>query len=60
MLSERADAVRREKLTCEQCANCRKEMVSSNLKQLETHAETHDQKLWSKEKCWPDIFKVDA
>ncbi|KAH8769418.1 hypothetical protein F5882DRAFT_412091 [Hyaloscypha sp. PMI_1271] len=39
------------------CANCRKELVNTNLKQLETHAETHDQKVWTKEKCWPDIFK---
>jgi hypothetical protein len=31
-------------------------MVSSNLKQLEVHAETHDQKLWPKEKCWPKEF----
>jgi hypothetical protein len=31
--------------------------VNTNLKQLETHAETHDQKVWTKEKCWPDIFK---
>jgi hypothetical protein len=40
----------------EQCANCRKEIVSSNLRQLEVHAETHDQKLWPKEKCWPKEF----
>ena len=33
------------------------ELVNTNLKQLETHAETHDQKVWTKEKCWPDIFK---
>jgi hypothetical protein len=30
------------------------------LKQLETHAETHDQKVWTKEKCWPDIFKGES
>jgi hypothetical protein len=34
-------------------------MVNTNLKQLEVHAETHDQKLWSKEKCWPEIFKTE-
>jgi hypothetical protein len=27
------------------------------LKQLEVHAETHDQKIWTKEKCWPNDFK---
>ncbi|RDW82604.1 hypothetical protein BP6252_03716 [Coleophoma cylindrospora] len=42
------------------CANCRKEMVSSNLKQLEVHAETHDQKNWPKEKCWPVEFPSAA
>ncbi|KAF8854792.1 hypothetical protein BDZ45DRAFT_805508 [Acephala macrosclerotiorum] len=42
------------------CANCKKEIVNTNLKQLEVHAETHDQKVWTKEKCWPDIFKGDA
>ncbi|MCJ1397722.1 hypothetical protein MMC11_000918 [Xylographa trunciseda] len=39
------------------CANCRKELVNTNLKQLEAHAESHDQKVWPKEKCWPEIFK---
>jgi hypothetical protein len=39
-----------------QCANCRKEIVNTNKKQLEVHAETHNQKLWPKEKCWPNDF----
>ncbi|CEJ93664.1 hypothetical protein VHEMI09240 [[Torrubiella] hemipterigena] len=38
------------------CANCRKEMVRTNLAQLEAHAQTHDQKNWPKEKCWPNDF----
>jgi len=42
------------------CANCRKEIVNTNLKQLEVHAETHDQKTWPKEKCWPNDFKAAA
>jgi hypothetical protein len=32
--------------------------VNTNLKQLEVHAETHDQKTWPKEKCWPNDFKA--
>jgi len=40
----------------DQCANCRKEIVRSNKTQLQVHAETHDQKLWPKEKCWPNDF----
>lgn len=39
------------------CAFCRKEMVTTNPQQLESHALTHDQKLWPKEKCWPSEFK---
>ncbi len=35
-------------------------MVITNLKQLEVHAETHDQKVWTKEKCWPTIFGAEA
>ena len=35
-------------LIAQKCANCRKELVNTNLKQLETHAETHDQKVWTK------------
>ncbi|KFY61178.1 hypothetical protein V497_03124 [Pseudogymnoascus sp. VKM F-4516 (FW-969)] len=42
------------------CANCRKEIVSSNKTQLQVHAETHDQKLWPKEKCWPNEFPAVA
>ncbi|KFZ17858.1 hypothetical protein V501_01514 [Pseudogymnoascus sp. VKM F-4519 (FW-2642)] len=42
------------------CANCRKEIVSSNKTQLQVHAETHDQKLWPKEKCWPNDFPAAA
>ncbi|KAK3311984.1 hypothetical protein B0H66DRAFT_571030 [Apodospora peruviana] len=39
------------------CAYCRKEVVNTNSKQLIDHAMTHDQKLWPKEKCWPnDVF----
>jgi len=38
------------------CANCRKEIVSSNTTQLRVHAETHDQKVWPKEKCFPKDF----
>ncbi|RMJ07289.1 hypothetical protein BHE90_003201 [Fusarium euwallaceae] len=38
------------------CQNCRKEIVNTNKLQLEVHAETHDQKLWPKEKCWPNDF----
>jgi hypothetical protein len=48
------------KLTTPQCANCRKEIVSSNKTQLQVHAETHDQKLWPKEKCWPNDFPGTA
>ncbi|KAH8663374.1 hypothetical protein BGZ60DRAFT_529649 [Tricladium varicosporioides] len=40
------------------CANCRKEIVNTNLKQLEVHAETH--KGWTKEKCWPKEFPAAA
>lgn len=39
-----------------QCANCRKEIVNTNVHQLEVHAATHDAKLWPKEKCWPKEF----
>ncbi|TVY34686.1 hypothetical protein LOCC1_G008361 [Lachnellula occidentalis] len=42
------------------CANCRKEIINTNVKQLEVHAETHDQKLWPKEKCWPADFPSTA
>ncbi|OCK81429.1 hypothetical protein K432DRAFT_403825 [Lepidopterella palustris CBS 459.81] len=42
------------------CANCRKELVSTNLTQLEDHARTHDQKTWPKEKCWPKEFPGTA
>ncbi|KAI0192129.1 hypothetical protein F4808DRAFT_465176 [Astrocystis sublimbata] len=38
------------------CQNCRKEIVNTNKVQLETHAGTHDAKLWPKEKCWPNDF----
>ncbi|KAK0713169.1 hypothetical protein B0T26DRAFT_753309 [Lasiosphaeria miniovina] len=39
------------------CAFCRKEVVNKNIKQLEEHSLTHDQKLWPKEKCWPgEVF----
>ena len=31
-----------------------KEIVASNQTQKKVHAETHDQKVWTKEKCWPD------
>lgn len=44
----------------EKCANCRKEIVNTNLKQLEVHAMTHDQKVWTKEKCWPNDFKAES
>ena len=37
------------------CANCRKEMVRDNKKQMEDHAETHN-KDWPKEKCFPNDF----
>ncbi|OSS54380.1 hypothetical protein B5807_00684 [Epicoccum nigrum] len=36
--------------------NCRKEMVATNKPQMEAHALTHDQKLWTKEKCFPSDF----
>ncbi|KAF6219127.1 hypothetical protein HO133_004952 [Letharia lupina] len=36
------------------CAYCMKEIVASNQTQKKVHAETHDQKVWTKEKCWPD------
>ncbi|KAE9970147.1 hypothetical protein EG327_010367 [Venturia inaequalis] len=42
------------------CANCRKELVSSNIKQLEAHAETHEGKGWPKEKCFPNDFQATA
>jgi hypothetical protein len=38
-----------------QCQNCRKEIVNTNKKQLEVHAETHSAE-WTKEKCWPNDF----
>lgn len=28
--------------------------MKSNQTQKRVHAETHDQKVWTKEKCWPD------
>lgn len=37
-----------------QCAFCKKEIVATNQTQKKVHAETHDQKVWTKEKCWPD------
>ncbi|KAF2108811.1 hypothetical protein BDV96DRAFT_616118 [Lophiotrema nucula] len=37
------------------CQNCRREMVNTNKKQLEDHAETHGDG-WPKEKCWPNDF----
>ncbi|KAH8596818.1 hypothetical protein B0O99DRAFT_509008, partial [Bisporella sp. PMI_857] len=40
------------------CAFCKKEIVNTNLKQLEVHASTHDSKNWPKEKCWPNDFKA--
>ena len=43
-----------------QCANCRKEIVNTNLIQLETHASTHNAQ-WTKERCWPNDFpSIDA
>ncbi|TID27428.1 hypothetical protein E2P81_ATG00187 [Venturia nashicola] len=42
------------------CANCRKELVSSNIRQLEAHAETHEGKGWPKEKCFPKDFPATA
>ncbi|KAH6644199.1 hypothetical protein C7974DRAFT_383102 [Boeremia exigua] len=38
------------------CQNCRKEMVTTNKPQMEAHALTHDQKTWTKEKCFPGEF----
>ena len=43
-----------------QCANCRKEIVNTNKTQLEVHAATHNEKLWPKEKCWPNDFPATA
>jgi hypothetical protein len=43
-----------------QCANCRKEIINTNKVQLEVHAQTHDQKNWPKEKCWPNDFPSSA
>ena len=37
------------------CAFCRKELVNTNLVQLETHAGTHNAE-WTKEKCFPKEF----
>jgi hypothetical protein len=48
------------RLTAPQCANCRKEIINTNKIQLEVHAQTHDQKLWPKEKCWPNDFPGTA
>ncbi|KAF7563533.1 hypothetical protein G7046_g572 [Stylonectria norvegica] len=42
------------------CANCRKEIINTNRVQLEVHAQTHNQKLWPKEKCWPNDFPTEA
>jgi hypothetical protein len=39
------------------CQFCRKEMVSDNKQQLADHALTHDQKVWVKEKCFPNDFQ---
>ncbi|KAF2428830.1 hypothetical protein EJ08DRAFT_614764 [Tothia fuscella] len=41
------------------CANCKKEIVNTYLKQLEVHAETHGGE-WTKEKCWPKEFPAAA
>ncbi|KAK3701757.1 hypothetical protein LTR37_015277 [Vermiconidia calcicola] len=38
------------------CVFCKKELISSNLKNLEDHAGTHPD-MWTKEKCWPNDFK---
>ncbi|KZM21395.1 uncharacterized protein EKO05_0006157 [Ascochyta rabiei] len=38
------------------CQNCRKELVSTNVPQLEAHAATHDTTLWPKTKCFPKDF----
>jgi hypothetical protein len=40
--------------------NCRKEIVNTNKVQLEAHADSHNSKLWPKEKCWPNDFAEDA
>lgn len=37
------------------CAFCRKELVNTNIVQLETHAGTHSAE-WTKEKCFPKEF----
>ncbi|KAK3687772.1 hypothetical protein B0T22DRAFT_457989 [Podospora appendiculata] len=42
------------------CQNCRREIVNTNKIQLEIHASTHDQKLWPKEKCWPNDYPAAA
>ncbi|CAJ2501578.1 Uu.00g044310.m01.CDS01 [Anthostomella pinea] len=39
------------------CQNCRKEIINTNKIQLEVHAQTHNEKLWPKEKCWPNDFQ---
>lgn len=39
------------------CQNCRKEIVSDNVKQLADHADSHSGD-WNKEKCFPNDFKA--
>ena len=39
------------------CQNCRKELVSEFVAQLEAHAATHSAD-WPKEKCFPNDFKA--
>lgn len=39
------------------CQNCRKELISEFVKQLEDHAATHNAD-WPKEKCFPNDFKA--
>ena len=42
-------------LNVRQCQNCRKEMVTTNKKQLDDHVTTHGD-AWPGSKCFPDVY----
>ncbi|PQE06184.1 hypothetical protein CJF30_00005164 [Rutstroemia sp. NJR-2017a BBW] len=39
-----------------QCKYCRKELDKTNVAILKTHAESHADKGWTPQKCWPEEF----
>ncbi|APA08893.1 hypothetical protein SS1G_02713 [Sclerotinia sclerotiorum 1980 UF-70] len=38
------------------CEFCKMELVNTNKAQLISHAGKHEDKGWTKEKCWPNDF----